>query len=255
MKNDMKLIMENWRRNLQEKAEQSDGGLVLTPKEMDEVSKILKSKVEPELKKVQQQMLKDLEDNKDKIKQLEKNGQVKELNEAIFASLWTAIKMGALIGSLAQLLAKIATSVSSYFGRVPFVDPENTDDKYWNEMHMKVHKGVDHFKRSIASFGIYPLIKLIIEKFVSTPETKKKLNQANEILADVMAFAAVGVAIFNSWENFKTALKGAQVLNMFKAAFETENAYEAVASAIDNAVGLKDFLITIFEKVFGQTTP
>ena len=43
MKNNMKLIMESWRKGLQENnAKQSDGGEILTPSEMQEVEKILK---------------------------------------------------------------------------------------------------------------------------------------------------------------------------------------------------------------------
>lgn len=255
MKNNMKLIMESWRKGLQENnAKQSDGGEILTPSEMQEVEKILKLKVEPELKKIQQTMMKKLKANKDKIKQLEENGEIEKLNEEIFSSIWATLQTGALIASLAQMIAGAASSIAIKFGRTPFVDPENQDDKYWNEMHMKVHKAIDHFKRTIASYGFYPLIKLVIEKFVTNPDTKKRLNRANEILADVMAFAAIGVAIFNKWEAFKKALQNQKIIEMFKTAFGANDTWDAVGGFIDNANGLKDYLIIIFKKLFAQST-
>ena len=239
MKNDMKLIMENWRRTLEENTEQTDGGDTLTGKEIEQLPKKLNLK--SEFDKVAQEFIADIEKNKEKLKQLRDQKDSKAINEVIFTSTLGVLGGTAMLISLMQIAAKTAVYIKSSLGTATY-DPDNP---YFNDTHKKIDTFAEYVKRALLGGKLYIAIVGVLKFWHRNDSAayEKAISYVNLIM-DAIAIMMTLKGIYQNWETIKTAISKTELLQ--KAFTESGKvslaAWEAWATAFDNSAGLKDFI-------------
>ena len=240
MKNDMKLIMENWRRTLEENAEQSDGGNILTGKELEQLPSVLNLK--SELEAVKNALKKEITNNKGKIDKLRQQHNTKALNEILFTSLYAAMQVSALTISLVQLSAKLSAKfIAPKFGYAP----KDPNSEYFNDFHKSVDDVLDFVKRQLQSVGLHAVC-LGVAKYIFKDDdvAYEKAKENINLILDGIMIAMSLIMMYGSLD----AIKNAKGLEKVMAAFGNDNVTKTVADSIDNAAGLKDFVTSIIKK-------
>ena len=239
MKNNMKLIMENWRKNLQEKAEESDGGLVLTAKELEKIPAAIDFK--DALEQVKKQYVDAINKNKDKLEKLRQQNADKALNEGL-GMLYLALQVPALALSLAQLAAKGAAYVAKKMGYPP-TDPNS---EYYNDFHKTFDTYADFIKRQFQSVGLHFAV-LKVAKYIyrndqaKYEKTKENINLLMDTLMVVMGF----IIAYGGIDAIKNA--GDAAYKMFDIVGNKKEAVD-ILSKIDEFAGYKDLFMAILNK-------
>jgi hypothetical protein len=237
--------MESWRRNtLYENAKQSDGGEVLTGKELDFVAKELNSTLPSIFKKIEKQLANNVKQNKPKIQKMIQQKRNKELNEIALASIWAAMQTGALFISLAQLVGKISVSIAKKFGHGP-TDPNS---EYFNDFHKKVDEIAETVKRSLQSFGMYAIFKKVVYEYNGCPalgdaacELAEKTMKKIDLFQDLIMIMVSVASIYGNWDKITTAAENNQIMKAVGTAVESTTSLETFAQIVDQTNGLKDF--------------
>ena len=255
MSNDMKLIMESWRRNtFYENVKQSDGGDVLTGKELNFVTKEINSTLPSIFKNIENQLINNIKQNKPKIQKMIQQKRKKELNEIALASIWTAMQTGALFISLAQLVGKISLSIAKKFGYGP-TDPNS---EHFNDFHKKVDEIAETVKRSLQSFGMYAIFKKVVYEFNGCPElgdaacelaekTMKKIDVFQDLIMIMVSVASV----YGNWDKITAATRNNQIMKAVGTAVESDTSLETFAEIVDQTTGLKDFFKSAWKLATG----
>tara|TARA_Y100000592_G_scaffold42674_3_gene67853 strand:+ start:4223 stop:4996 length:774 start_codon:yes stop_codon:yes gene_type:complete len=254
MSNQMKLIMESWRKNtLSENVEKSDGGEVLTGKELDFVAKEISSTLPSVFEKIEKQLVNNIKQNRPKIQKMIQQKRNKELNEIALASIWTAMQAGALFVSLAQLVGKISVSIAKKFGYGP-TDPNS---EYFNDFHKKVDEIAEIVKRSLQSFGMYAIFKKVVYEYNGCPglgdaacelaeKTMNKISLFQDLIMIIVSFAS----IYGNWDKITTAAKNNEIMKAVGTAVNSTTSLETFAQIVEQTNGLKDF----FKNAWGLAT-
>lgn len=243
----MKLIMENWRKNLEENAEQSDGGNILTGKELQQLPSVIN--LQSDLKKIKDAFKKEIEKNKDKIEKLKQQNDSKALNEVLFSAFYGALQVGSLAISLGQLAAKLSVKyVAPKFGYPP-TDPNS---EYYNDFHKNVDGVMDFVKRQLQSVGLHALILGVAKYFHrNDPQAYEKTKENINLIMDCLMIIVALVLMYGNLDKIKQT-KG---LGKIMAAFGNDTAAKTVGDSIDNAAGLKDFITNVIKKFGGGGGP
>ena len=250
----MKLIMESWRKNtLSENAEKSDGGQVLTGKELDFVAKEISSTLPAVFKNIEKQLISNIKQNKPKIQKMIQQKRNKELNEIALASIWTAMQTGALFISLAQLVAKISVNIAKKFGYGP-TDPNS---EHFNDFHKKVDEIAETVKRSLQSFGMYAIFKKVVYDYNGCPdlgdaacELAEKTMKKIDLFQDLVMLIVSAASIYGNWDKIKAAVNNNQIMKALGTAVESTTSLETFAQVVDQTNGIKDF----FKNAWGLAT-
>jgi hypothetical protein len=254
MSSDMKTIMRSWKKSyLFENASQSDGGDVLTGKELDFVAKELSSTLPSVFKKIENELEKNLKQNMPQIKKLIKQKRSKELNEIALETIWAALEAGALIISLAQLVGKIAAKIAKKFGYGP-TDPNS---EHFNDFHEKVDEIAEIVKRSLQSFGLYGIFKKVVYSYNGCPGLPTGCAQAEktmkkiDVFQDLVMIITSVASVYGNWDSIKTAINNNQIMSAIGKAVDSNNSLKIAASLVDETAGIKDFFKSAWELATG----
>ena len=233
------IIKEEIQNVFEEEAEQSDGGTILTGKEIEQIPKKLNLKTE--FDKVAQEFIADIEKNKEKLKQLRDQKDSKAINEVIFTSTLGVLGGTAMLISLMQIAAKTAVYIKSFGGTATY-DPDNP---YFNDTHKKIDKFAEYVKRALIGGKLYVAIVGVLKFWHRNDNAayEKALSYVNLIM-DAIAIMMTLNGIYQNWETIKTAVSKTDFLQ--KAFTESGKVslagWEAWSTAFDNSAGLKDFI-------------
>ena len=234
------IIKEELQNVLEQEAEQSDGGTIITAQELEKIPAAIDFK--GALEQVKQQYIDTVNKNKDKLKKLSQQDADKALNEGI-GMLYLALQVPALAISLAQLAAKGAAYVAKKMGNPP-TDPNS---EYYNNFHKTFDTYADFIKRQFQSVGLHATV-LAVAKFVYKNDQAKyeKVKENINLVMDALMVIMGIVIAYGGIDAIQKA--GAGVEKMLNIAGNNKIAAD-ILSKIDEFAGYKELFKAVLEKI------